>query len=587
MLRRQVVPAIRYNRRMANTGIHAFLDLLAAAGVRQIFGNPGTTEMPLNDALIGDERFQYILGLQEVPVMAMADGYAMASGGLGVVNLHISCGLGNAMGMLYNAFREGTPLLVTAGQQDRRLMFEEPILYGQMVEVTRPWTKWSCEVQRVEDIEPAVRRAVQTALTPPTGPVFLSLPVDVQMAPVGQTSRLPNMAGGTPAPLNSRIRPPLDALQQAAALLLSAQNPAILAGSRVTERDAMAELVAVAEALGAPVITESGTTHGRLAFPSDHPLNGQGLPLWSPEVRQRLAEYDVLLVVGMDLLRQYIHHEPARAIPEHIQLVHIDENPWQIGKNYPVAAGIWGDTKATLAELQPLLQQPTTPAPLAKIRDRTAGHIAKHAAARAALQKQIDHERDLRPLTPLGLMGALAKVLPPDVAVIEEAVTTTNTTFERLGVLKNTTGYFGHRGWALGWGLGVALGVKLAWPERPVLALLGEGAAAYGIQGLWSAAKYKIPVVFVICNNAQYQILKLCGRSLDLPEANAGRFAGVDLVGPELDYLSLARGFGIEAHRVTEPDELAARVSTALRGDKPILFDVPISRELQAKLNYG
>ena len=166
---------------MATTGIQAFLDLLAEFGVRHIFGNPGTTEMPLNDALVGDRRFQYILGLQEVPVMAMADGYAMASRRLGVVNLHISCGLGNAMGMLYNAFREGTPLLVTAGQQDRRLMFEEPILWGQMVEVARPWTKWACEVQRVQDLPVAVRRAVQTALTPPTGPVFLSLPIDVQM----------------------------------------------------------------------------------------------------------------------------------------------------------------------------------------------------------------------------------------------------------------------------------------------------------------------------------------------------------------------------------------------------------------------
>src|SRR4030095_7702061 len=185
---------------MAATGIQVFLDLLANFGVKQIFGNPGTTELPLNDALVTDRRIQYILGLQEVPVMAMADGFAMATGSLGVVNLHISCGLGNAMGMLYNAYREGTPLLVTAGQQDRRLMFEEPILYGQMVEGTRAWTKWSGEVQRVQDLPIAVRRAVQAALTPPTGPVFLSLPIDVQME-VGQVSSLPaSSAGKMPAP---------------------------------------------------------------------------------------------------------------------------------------------------------------------------------------------------------------------------------------------------------------------------------------------------------------------------------------------------------------------------------------------------
>jgi benzoylformate decarboxylase len=568
---------------MARTGIDVFLDLLAAYGVRHIFGNPGTTEMPLNDALVGDGRFQYVLGLQEVPVMAMADGYAMASGQLGVVNLHISCGLGNAMGMLYNAYREGTPLLITAGQQDRRLMFEEPILWGQMVEVARPWTKWACEVQRVQDLPQAVHRAVQAALTPPTGPVFLSLPVDMQM----ELLEKQDMAGWKPTPrLDSRVRPPVEAICKAVEVLAAAKNPAILAGSRVTERGAMDELVAVAELLGAPVITESGTTHGRLAFPSDHPLNGQGLPLWSPEVRQRLEEYDVLLVVGMDLLRQYIYFEPARPIPEHVRLVQIDEDAWQIGKNYAVEVGLLGDAREALGELKTRLAEAGV-LDAGKVRERAARHIAKHEAAREVLKKKVAEHCDRRPMTPLGLMGALAEVLPPDVAVIEEAVTTTNTTFERLGVLKNTTGYFGHRGWALGWGLGVSIGVKLAWPNRPVLALLGEGAAAYGIQGLWTAARYKIPVVFVICNNAQYQILKLCGRSLNLPRAEQQQFEGVDLVGPELDYLALAKGFGVEAHRITEPAELAERVSAAFKGNKPVLFDVPIARELAPRLQYG
>jgi benzoylformate decarboxylase len=566
---------------MALSGIQAFLDLLAGCGVKYLFGNPGTTEMPLNDALVTDRRFQYVLGLQEVPVMAMADGYAMASGQLGVVNLHISCGLGNAMGMLYNAFREGTPLLVTAGQQDRRLMFEEPILYGQMVEVTRPWTKWSCEVQRVQDLPLAVRRAVQTALTPPTGPVFLSLPIDVQMEVAGDLDLSPIR------PLDTRVRPPLAAIRQAAQVLLAAQNPAILAGSRVTERKAVHHLENIAVRLGAPVITEGGTTHGRLAFPSDHILNGQGLPLWSPEVRERLKDYDVLLVVGMDLLRQYIYFEPSRPIPEHIKLVQIDEDPWQIGKNYAVEVGLVGDTRQVLEELDYDLSELASAAHVARVNDRKARHIAAHEAARAALRTKIESQQALRPMTPLTLMGALAKILPPDVAVIEEAVTTTNTTFERLGALKNTTGYFGHRGWALGWGLGVSIGVKLAWPKRPVLALLGEGAAAYGVQGLWSAARYKLPVVFVICNNAQYQILKLCGRSLSLEQAEREQFEGCDLVEPELDYLSLARGFGVEAHRITEPDELAQRVAAAFKGDKPVLFDVPIARKLQPRLQYG
>jgi benzoylformate decarboxylase len=233
------------------------------------------------------------------------------------------------------------------------------------------------------------------------------------------------------------------------------------------------------------------------------------------------------------------------------------------------------------------LNSPRSPEFDARAGQRTAKHVARHTAARDALKKQIEAHRDARPMSPLALMGSLANILPPDVAVIEEAVTTTNTTFERLGVLKNTTGYFGHRGWALGWGLGVSMGVKLAWPDRPVLALLGEGAAAYGVQGIWSAAKYNIPVVFVICNNAQYQILKLCGKSLNLDQAGREKFEGCDLIGPEIDYLALAQGFGVEAHRITEPDELADRVAAAFRGDKPILFDVPIARNLQPRLQYG
>jgi len=565
---------------MRSTGIEAFLYMLAEAGVRYIFGNPGTTELPLNDALVGDRRIQYLLGLQEVPVMAMADGYAMASRSLGVVNLHISCGLGNAMGMLYNAHREGTPLLITAGQQDRRLMFEEPILHSDMVRVAQPWTKWAVEVDRVEDLPSALRRAIQTALAPPTGPVFLSLPVDLQ-------SEVAELDVTPATPLDTRVRPPQAALEKAAEVLAAAENPAILAGSRTVEADAVAALVEVAERLGAPVMHESGTTHGRLAFPTDHPLSALGLPIWSPEVRARLDEFDVVLVVGMDLFRQYVYHEPARAMPEHIRIVHLDPDPWQLGKNYPLEVGLVGDLQAGLAELSTLLEGRMTPDAIAKAKSRMESRASAHRDAREELWLRSNEMTSAHPMAPLALMASLARILPPDVAVVEEAVTTTGTYFERLGALRNTSGYFGHRGWALGWGLGCAVGVQLAWPDRPVLALLGEGAAMYGIQGLWTAAKYRLPVTFVICNNAQYQILKTGARQMQLPSAQQGQFVGLDLTGPEVDVVALARSLGVEAHRVTEPDELAERVADSLAGDVPRLFDVPIERTVPGRLAYG
>jgi benzoylformate decarboxylase len=567
---------------MSISGAHVLLKMLADAGVRYLFGNPGTTELPLMDALCDEPRIRYILGLQEVPVMAMADGYAMASRHVGVVNLHTACGLGHAMGILYNAYREGTPLLVTAGQQDRRLKFEEPILVGDMVSVTRPWTKWAAEVDRVEDLPSAVRRALQCALTPPTGPVFLSIPIDVQ------SELAPPALDTTPAqPLDLRIRPPIDALRRAAEVLAAAANPGILAGGRVVEAGASDELARVAERLGAVVIAEPGTTHGRLPLRSDHPLSAPGLPLWSPEVRQRLNEYDVLLVVGMDLLRLYVYHEPARPIPEHIRLIHLDDDPWQMNKNYPVEVALVGDPKAGLAELDALVAQRQTAEQAEAARRRGKAQAEAHAGQADALRARAARERAVNPVTPLALMAALAQILPEDVAVVEEAVTTTSTYLERLGVLRNATGYFGHRGWALGWGLGCAIGAKLAWPERPVLALLGDGASMYGIQGLWTAAHERIPVTFVICNNAQYQILKVGARSMGLPHARQGEFIGLDITQPEIDYVALARSLGVAAVRLTEADAVAEAVAESFRAGEPRLIDVPIGRELPERLNYG
>jgi benzoylformate decarboxylase len=555
---------------MAISGIHAALEILATSGVRHLFGNPGTTELPLMDALAEGNPIRYVLGLQEIPVMAIADGYAQASRSVGVVNLHTCCGLGNAMGMLYNAWRSNTPLIVTAGQQDRRLSFEEPILWGDMLGTVRPWTKWSAEVGQVTDVPSAIRRALQTALTPPTGPVFLSLPLDVQMDSA-ELDLTP------PALPDTRVRPPAEAIKKAATVLSQANNPAILVGSRITEADAVDELVAVAERLGAPVIHEASTSHGRLAFPSDHPLSAPPLPFWSPEVRERLAEYDVILVAGMKLLQQYLYQEPARAVPEHVRLVQVDDDPWELGKNYPLEVGVIGHPQPALEELAGLLDSTMTDDRRAAARARAAKLEKDHRQLRETLRRKAEGQFAARPLTPLCVMDHLARVLPRDVAVIEESPTTTGCYFERVGALKNTSGYFAHRGWALGWGLNCAIGVQLAWPQRPVLAIVGNGSAAYGIQGLWTAAHYNLPVTFVITNNTQYKILKDCAGVLKLPQALAGRYESLDIVKPEIDYVSLAKSFGVSAERVTEPEELSQAVSESLAGDRPRLIEVPVA----------
>jgi len=553
-------------------GIEAVLEVLHASGVHYIFGNPGSTELPLNDAMAGDRRFQYVLGLHELPVTAMADGYAMASGQLGVVCLHTCSGLGNAMGMLYNAYCEGTPLLVLAGQQDRRLLFEEPLFAGDMVSVTRPWTKWSAQVMQVEDLPATVRRAVKTALVAPSGPVFLSVPVDIQL------EQRPSFDLHPPQVPDKHLRPPLDALKTAAEKLARADCPVILAGSRVVEAGAIDDLVTVAEILGAEVFSDHQITRGRLPMPGDHPLYAGGLPFGTAEIGRCLSQYDVILAVGMDLFRLFTFGNTGCPVPNHVSLIQLDADPWQIGKNCTVEIGLQGDPKVGLAELAQRLSETRTAERKHQARKRVEDSVARRLKEREALIKEIDDQKNKRPMTALTLMGAVARVLPSNTAVVLEAVTTDNGSLEKLGVLKDPTGQFGHRGWTLGWGLGCAIGVKLAWPERPAVAILGDGAALYGIQGLWTAAHYCIPVVFLIANNRQYKTLRMTAEMMSLSGFCQQDYPATDLLDPEIDFVGLARAFGVEAHRVTEPDDLSQRLDNGLSRTSPLLLDVTIER---------
>lgn len=551
------------------TGITAFLEVLAAAGVRLIFGNPGTTELPLQAALADETRFRYILGLHEIPVLAAAGGYAMARGEVAVVNVHTLAGLGNAMGMLANAHIEGTPILVTAGQQDTRLRFDEPVIEGDLVTLARPLVKWAAEVQRPQDIPNAVRRAIQSATTPPTGPVFLSLPIDVQMAEVKGLDLSP------PWRCDPHVHPPPEALRRTAEVLASATHPVIYAGSRVTEAQAWAELADVAESLAAPVYAESASSHGRLPLPTDHPLYRGPLPLWSPHIRSILEPHDLLLVVGANLFRLYIHLEPANPIPPGMRIVHLDNNPREIGKNFSIEAGLYCDPKAGLADLACHIRARLSPAQCETIAVRLEEARVEQEQFRQALASELDRERQRRPLTPRGLMAALARVLPPNVAIVEEAPTTHNNLWEKLGLLRDPRAFFAHRGWGLGWGIGTALGVKLAWPHRPVLALLGDGASLYGIQGLWTAAHYQLPILFVIANNRRYRILEQCGEVLGLPQLH--KAPGIVLDQPAIDYVRLAQAFGVEAYRVSDPEELTERAQAALLADRPLLLEAILS----------
>src|SRR5262245_31499231 len=316
------------------------MEILRAAGVRYLFGNPGTTELPFLDAL-PDSGLEYVLGLQEATAVAAADGYAQASGQVGVVNVHVAPGLANSLSILHNAARSKTPLLVTAGQQDTRFLMDEPILAGDLVRMAEQFTKWSYEIRRAEEAPVALRRALQVALTPPTGPVFLSLPMDLMRPAVEDT-------GAGPTPIAARTRPDPGAVARAAELLAAARSPIVIAGDGVARAQAVVEITALVELVGARV--HGGPVYRRTNIPGDHALWRGGLFPSPDAVRKALEECDVLLIVGANVFTWFLHTEGA-PFPRGLTVIQLDDDPWQIGRSYPVALGIAADPKTTLAEL--------------------------------------------------------------------------------------------------------------------------------------------------------------------------------------------------------------------------------------------
>lgn len=549
------------------SGKRAFLALVRQEGVEYLFGNPGTTELPLMDGLVEEPDLRYVLGLQEATVVSMADGYAQASGKLAVVNVHVAPGLGNALGMLYDAQKAGAPLLVTAGQHDQTFNVTEPILWADLPPIARPFVKWSAEVRRLEDLPRMVHRAAKTALAPPTGPVFLSLPADVLNAE-GEIEL------GTPTRVAPRVRGDRAAVEAAAEILAGAARPLIMAGDAVAQADAHAELVAVAELLGAPVYAEGVASTA--AFPASHPLFRGSVVRLAPAVRQVLSQADVLFSVGGDLLTMSLPSD-LDPMPPDLPIVHLDTDPWELGKNYPTRVAILGDPKATLPDLLAALEARLTPAQRARARQRLEETRVAKSRHREELAARARAEAHRSPITPLALMHAVAEALPPDAVVVDETISSGGglRSFLRSDDPKS---FFGLRGGGIGWGLPAALGVRLALPDRPVVGLIGDGSAMYTCQALWTAAHYRLGVTVVILNNASYRILKQRIYGMKGLAAQADRYVGLDIEDPRIDYVRLAESMGVRAERIEKTADVAPALGRALAGPGPTLLDVALDR---------
>jgi benzoylformate decarboxylase len=546
------------------TGRDAFLRVLKDEGVTKMFGNPGTTELPIMHALSSAPEMGYVLALQEAVVIAMADGYARASGKLVSCNVHVAPGLGNAIGSIYTSMMSGTPMIVTAGQQEQGHGLTEPLLYAPLVPIAQPVVKWATEVNRIEDLPRILRRAAKVALTAPTGPVFISLPGDI----------LNNEAAidmGDVTRVDTAVRPSDAALEQLARRLLSAKKPVILAGHEIATSDAFAEATELAETLGAPVLQQ--TVAWGAHFPSEHPAYLGALNRDQKYVRRVLSDYDLMLCVGADVLKMSVWSE-TEPLPETTKVAMIGLRDWEMGKNFPAEIALRADVKETLKALVPLLKKLGG----AKLAEQAKASLADISKRNWSAQRA---QKAARVATPNGgplpaewLMMRLSDRLPKDAIIVEEGLTSTST-LPSYFPFRDRNSFFGNVSGGIGWGIAAAVGVQIAEPKRRVVAVIGDGSAMYSISAIWSAANQKLPVIFLITNNEGYQILK---NRLKLFHGNETPI-GMDFNDPPMNIAKIAEGFGLPSERVETAEAFDAALDRALaRTDGPTLIEAMVKK---------
>ena len=541
------------------TGRAAFLQLLADEGVTHLFGNPGTTELPIMEAVPDFPQIAFVLGLHESIVMAMADGFCRASHRLAAANVHVMPGLGNAMGALYNAKFSGSPVILTAGQQEQGHGLLEPLLYEPLVPVATPLVKWAVDVTRAADLPRILHRAAKIALTPPTGPVFLSLPGDVLDETV-------EVDMGRPVRVDTLTRPSDAALEKMLGMMRTARRPAILAGQELAVHEAFGEAAALAEALGAAVYQSSVPYSAQ--FPTEHPAFIGSLTRVQTQVHAALEPYDLLVCLGADLLRMSVY-SPADPLPANVPVIHVSERAHELGKNYRTDLALQANVKETLKALLAKLDRE----PLSGAKERLE-RIKKNnwSVQRDKARIEAMLAAETSPIDPQYLMLRFAESLPRDAVVVDEALVSSQP-LPKFLALRDTRSYYGLASGGLGFAVPGAVGISMALPGRPIAAVVGDGAAMYGIQGLWTAAHHALPITYVVANNRGYRIIK--ERLVSFRKTD--RFTGMDLREPEIDFVALARSFGLAARRVTDPQDIAPALREGFASGRPNLVDVRVA----------
>ncbi|MGB9958837.1 thiamine pyrophosphate-binding protein (plasmid) [Haloferax prahovense] len=548
---------------MTRTGADLFVEALETYEIPYLFGNPGTTEVPVMSALEGSA-VDYVLGLQEDIAVGMAAGYACtrrqrgAERPLGVVNLHVAPGMAHGLGNLYAASVSGAPLVVTAGTHSMRHQHEEPILYGDLVEMTQQFTKWSAEVKAVESLPTMLRRACKVALTPPMGPVFLGFPMDVMVeetdAPVEPLGGIPN--GG---------RGDSHAIALAADVLSEADEPMLVVGDQIARSgqstvDAVTEL---AEETGARVHSEILSTE--VNFPMDHDLWVSHMPESFAESRA-LHETDAVVLVGCSTHTPTLaHDEPL--VPSSATAVHIGPDSWELAKNEPADIAISGALRPVIEDLTRRVSGRVSDEQLAARHERVK-EVRDWVGENMQLPPSVDSDA----ISKTELIETMEKAIP-DAYIVDESVTTRYALLSEWDLQPGQL--FGNKSGGLGYGLPAAVGAALAEDDRPVVGLLGDGSYLYYPHSMYTAARYDLDLTVVISNNQNYRILKDNALKILGGDDDDHEFIGMDLQ-PGVDFAANAASHGVDGSRVTNGDELEAALRDAVDTDGPSVLDVRV-----------
>lgn len=556
------------------TGGELMAELLVDWNVSYVFGLGGSEEVGFLDALVDRLSLQYVHGLHEACVMAMADGYSRATGDTPIMNLHSVAGAGYALAPMVNAFKDRIPVVVTVGRQSTDIRGTNAFLEAvNLHQLPREYTQWTWDVMSAETIPEVVRRAFVLAEMPPGGPTFVTFSKDLWETPVEKAEILPRSR----SKVDADVQPSDEDVERLVEMLVEAESPILTVGKEAARFDPSNDLMEIAEILGAPVVQDVYMSHTPMVFPSTHP-HYAGMFGDDPGFPENLDLYWALGGTMFGLGRR-----PAEPIvPRSAKVIHTGLDVAEVARTYPVDLAVIANVATTASAVLEVLRKRDLSG--TSVEDRRRRVREYHRGRRQRLDKQAEEAWDKTPISSERLMVELNRRIAPDAIVVSELITSEpyvpsyldidHTRTERRRNLATSGG-------VLGWGVPAAIGAHIGRQDREVWALVGDGSFQFGVQALWTAARYEVPVGVVVWNNGQYQANRRFLHGYGGRAAETGKYIGCNLASPEIDNISLAKGYGVEGERVTDPAGLGAaldRCCKAMGEGRPYVVDVAIER---------